>query len=379
MESIKEFDSGLLICPKCGANNMGGFKKWKSRIQINNSTQLIETFILYESKTSCICCCLCSTGKEISKNENIILLQDNTEIRDINTQTNIKTAQNSSNKEKNSNKCYICFIGCFCLLIGLLLELICYPLCGLWCDLCNCCCHIAKKYKNLRSYDKKLKKVVTYDNFCYSNIWEHIDGMTVETINKDKISICLNCKYEKEFIDFLPKEKQIKLRTEKMQNNNTRNNNDQNILNNQIINNDNQNIDSKDKIINKMQNKISNYDNQKDKQIFYDDVETNKSDESEDNDNPNKVDMKNIISINFSSQQLNINYNMPCLNSIKFRECLEKLFNEYPEIRNKKIYCLANGTRIEEDKTMLENKIKSGTEILIYEHSTCISSDKINI
>ena len=221
--------------------------------------------------------------------------------------------------------------------------------------------------------------MVTYDNFCYSNIWEHIDGMTVETINKDKISICLNCKYEKEFIDFLPKEKQIKLRTEKMQNNNTRNNNDQNILNNQIINNDNQNIDSKDKIINKMQNKISNYDNQINNQIFYDDVETNKSDESEDNDNPNKVDMKNIISINFSSQQLNINYNMPCLNSIKFRECLEKLFNEYPEIRNKKIYCLANGTRIEEDKTMLENKIKSGTEILIYEDSTCISSDKINI
>ena len=34
--------------------------------------------------------------------------------------------------------------------------------------------------------------------------------MTVETINKNKISVCLNCKREIELINFLPKEKQIK-------------------------------------------------------------------------------------------------------------------------------------------------------------------------
>jgi len=345
MDSIKEFDSGLLICPICGANNMGGFKKWISRIQINNNAQIIDTFILYESETNCICCCLCSSGKEISKNGNAVLVQENTEIRDIKPETNLNIASNIPNQE-NKIKCYEYFLGFLCLLIVLLLELICYPLFGIWCDLCNCCCHIAKKYKNLRCYDKKLKKVVTYENICYSDIWEHIDGMTVDTINKDKISICLNCKSEKDFLDFLPKEKQYKLRSQRKPNND---------------------IDSKDNIIN------NNFN-----QRFDDDVTTNKSYESTNKNIRNKVDMKNIISINFCSQALNINYNMPCLNTILFSTCLEKLYKEYPEIRGKKIYCLANGTKVEENKTMLENKIKSGTTILIYDDSTYINSNQIN-
>ena len=52
---------------------------------------------------------------------------------------------------------------------------------------------------------------MTYEYICSDNIWEHIDGMTVKTINKNKISVCLNCKREIELINFLPKEKQIKL------------------------------------------------------------------------------------------------------------------------------------------------------------------------
>jgi len=186
---------------------------------------------------------------------------------------------------------------------------------------------------NLRCYDKKLKKVVTYENICYSDIWEHIDGMTIDTINKDKISVCLNCKSENDFLDFLPKEKQNKLRNQRNPNHK--------ILNN---NNDYQNIDSKD------------------------DITTNKNYESIDKNNPNIVDMKNIMSIHFCYQELNINFNMPCLNTDLFSTCLEKLYKEYPKIRGKKIYCLANGTKIEENKTMLENKIKSGTTIIIYEY-----------
>ena len=57
MEPINEYDSGLLICPIYGANNMGGFRKLISRIQMNNNKKLIETFILYESTSSCLSCC----------------------------------------------------------------------------------------------------------------------------------------------------------------------------------------------------------------------------------------------------------------------------------------------------------------------------------
>ena len=42
MEPINEYDSGLLICPIYGVNNMGGFRKWISRIQMNNNKKLIE-------------------------------------------------------------------------------------------------------------------------------------------------------------------------------------------------------------------------------------------------------------------------------------------------------------------------------------------------
>ena len=57
MEPINEYDSGLLICPIYGANNMGGFRKWISRIQMNNNKKLLETFILYESISSCLSFC----------------------------------------------------------------------------------------------------------------------------------------------------------------------------------------------------------------------------------------------------------------------------------------------------------------------------------
>ena len=88
--------------------------------------------------------------------------------------------------------------------------------------------------------------------------------MTVETINKNKISVCLNCKLEIEFINFLPKEKQIKLSSENIQKISQGNNNNQKIvsniyntmpnynfinISNTIPNYNYQNIDSNNKII----------------------------------------------------------------------------------------------------------------------------------
>ena len=56
--------------------------------------------------------------------------------------------------------------------------------------------------------------------------------MTVETINKNKISVCLNCKSEIELINFLPKEKQIKSCSGNSQIISQGNNSDQNIVSN---------------------------------------------------------------------------------------------------------------------------------------------------
>ena len=80
--------------------------------------------------------------------------------------------------------------------------------------------------------------------------------------------------------------------------------------------------------------------------------------------NNNMVDMNDIMSVNFISCDQSINYNVPCLKSDKFKKCKEKLLKEFPKM-NKKIYFLANGLIIDENLTMIENKIKSGDNILI--------------
>ena len=94
--------------------------------------------------------------------------------------------------------------------------------------------------------------------------------------------------------------------------------------------------------------------------------------------NNNMVDMNDIMSVNFISCDQSINYNVPCLKSDKFKKCKEKLLKEYPQI-NKKIYFLANGLIIDENLTMIENKIKSGDNILININYIDNDNDDINM
>ena len=60
--------------------------------------------------------------------------------------------------------------------------------------------------------------------------------------------------------------------------------------------------------------------------------------------------MNNIISVNFRSYVLNINYSMPCLKNDLFISCVEKLILEYPILKDKNIYFLSNGIKIDEKK-----------------------------
>ena len=74
---------------------------------------------------------------------------------------------------------------------------------------------------------------------------------------------------------------------------------------------------------------------------------------------------ENIIAVNFVSSDHLINYPIGGLKSDKFSTIEEKLLNEFPELRKKDIYYIANGNVINRGLTLEQNKIKTGNTILI--------------
>ena len=73
----------------------------------------------------------------------------------------------------------------------------------------------------------------------------------------------------------------------------------------------------------------------------------------------------NIIAVNFMSSDQLINYPIGGLKTDNFSTIEEKLFNEFPELRNKSIYFITNGNIIDRTATLEQNNIKSGNSILI--------------
>ena len=60
-----------------------------------------------------------------------------------------------------------------------------------------------------------------------------------------------------------------------------------------------------------------------------------------------------------------MNYYIPCKKSGRFSLAMNKLYIEYPEYTNKNFYFLANGNIIAPNKSISENKIKSGDTIIL--------------
>ena len=86
--------------------------------------------------------------------------------------------------------------------------------------------------------------------------------------------------------------------------------------------------------------------------------------------NPNNTDttiMETIIAVNFVSLNQNITYPMACRKTDIFAKIEEKLYREFPSLKSKKIYFLANGNKINKSLTIEQNKIKNGNTILINE------------
>ena len=82
----------------------------------------------------------------------------------------------------------------------------------------------------------------------------------------------------------------------------------------------------------------------------------------------NTEKMETIIAVNFTSLDPIINYPMAFKNTDIFENCVVKLYNEFPNLKNKKIYFIANGNVVNRSLTFEQNKITNGTTILISEY-----------
>lgn len=74
---------------------------------------------------------------------------------------------------------------------------------------------------------------------------------------------------------------------------------------------------------------------------------------------------KKLIAVIFVSAEFKINYAMPCYISNAFSNIEQRLYNEYPKLKEKKITFKVNGHNVDKSGTLEKNKIKNGTNIFI--------------
>ena len=75
--------------------------------------------------------------------------------------------------------------------------------------------------------------------------------------------------------------------------------------------------------------------------------------------------MKSIIAVNFVSLTYNINFPMACKKTDVFSKIEKKLYQEFPDLKSKKIYFVANSAVIDKSSTFEQHNIRSGNTILI--------------
>jgi len=85
-----------------------------------------------------------------------------------------------------------------------------------------------------------------------------------------------------------------------------------------------------------------------------------------------KNDLENIINpgeevmaVNFTSCENDINCPMPCKNTTLVSRLEEKLYNDYPRYKDFPTYLTVNGTIVSRFKTLEENGIKNGNTIIV--------------
>ena len=85
--------------------------------------------------------------------------------------------------------------------------------------------------------------------------------------------------------------------------------------------------------------------------------------------NDNSIDKilpgEKILAVGFSSYDKKVNFCLPCKNTDLFIKLEEKLYNNYPDYKEKETFFIANGMKIKRFKTLEENNIKSGCFIML--------------
>ena len=97
---------------------------------------------------------------------------------------------------------------------------------------------------------------------------------------------------------------------------------------------------------------------------------TNQSESQSDNNSENQIENQfneSKIKIIFSScdDQSIKDYGISCYKEDIFSKIKKKLLSKYPDLKNKPIFFIANGNRVEEENSLRDNSIDDGTTILI--------------
>ena len=72
-----------------------------------------------------------------------------------------------------------------------------------------------------------------------------------------------------------------------------------------------------------------------------------------------------VLAINFTSTEQDINYPMACKNTTLISRLEEKLYNKYPKYKDFQTYLTVNGNVVNRFKTVEENGIKNGNSIIV--------------
>ena len=88
-----------------------------------------------------------------------------------------------------------------------------------------------------------------------------------------------------------------------------------------------------------------------------------------DEKNYNRIMYKHIkesIAVLFSSTDSKIHYSMICKTSDIFEKLEEKLYEAYPEYKERENIFLVNGNIVDKNKNIADNKIKDNDNIILY-------------
>ena len=166
------------------------------------------------------------------------------------------------------------------------------------------------------------------------------------------------------FKDFIPNYNKNVNRQERNNNFWQNINNDNEIINlKNLLNNEKQKVQNLNTKINMLEKKVLELN-----QIINSKTnEINILKSNQNNNNPLQSIGPNekILAINFIKDDQTIHYCLPCKNTELFVRVEERLYEEFPQLKDEEVFFIANGRKIKRFKTLDENNIKSGNTIII--------------